>query len=79
MGLPIPETLGRQHIPDLAEIAAEKGTTRDSRDGDGLGGAVRHVCFECGGPLALVVVPCRVCGGVGTLSNEQMARMFPDG
>jgi hypothetical protein len=74
LGLPLPEHVGRQHIPTLDELAAEKDTTRAARGGDD----VRHVCFECGGPTALIVVPgCRVCGGVGTLSTEQMDRMFP--
>lgn len=74
LGIPLPKTVGRQQIPTLDELAAEKGTTRADRGGDD----VRHVCFECGGHLALLV-PCRVCHGVGTVSSEQMDRMFPHG
>lgn len=36
---------------------------------------VRHACFECGGPLALIAQPaCRVCHGVGTLSDAELDR-----
>lgn len=38
---------------------------------------VRHVCFQCGGPLAggaLIVEICWACGGVGTLSDAELAQ-----
>lgn len=74
LGLPLPDHVGSQRIPTLDELAAGHKTVRADRGGDD----VRHVCFECGGPLAQVVVPCRVCGGEGTLSTEQLTRMFPN-
>jgi hypothetical protein len=74
LGLPLPEHVGNQEIPTLDALAAGHKTTRAPRGGDD----VRHVCFECGGPTALIVVAgCRVCGGAGTLSTEQMDRIFP--
>jgi hypothetical protein len=36
---------------------------------------VRHVCFECGGPLAsglILVTICWACQGVGTLSDHEL-------
>ena len=75
LGLPLPEKTGRQHIPELSEVAAEQGTTRAPRGGDD----VRHVCPDCGGHLALIVNPsCRRCGGRGWLTPEEMTRMFGD-
>jgi hypothetical protein len=47
---------------------------RDAPD-PGMGDQVevRHACFECGGPLALIAQPaCRVCDGVGTLSDAEL-------
>ena len=73
LGLPLPKTVGRQHIPDVTEIAAEQGVTRD-RGGE----EVRHVCWECGGNLAsglILVQVCPVCRGVGTLSDDDMDRI----
>lgn len=48
----------------------------------GLGDHVEHVCYECGGgqmtnTQAGLNVPCNVCHGRGTLTNEEMDRIFP--
>ena len=40
LGLPLPDRVGRQHIPEMSEVAGEQSTTRASRGGDD----VRHVC-----------------------------------
>lgn len=36
-------------------------------------GVTTHVCFECGGPLAQLAIPCRVCGGKGTLTDAELS------
>ncbi len=44
------------------------------RPGGGFGDQVEveHVCFECGGPLAPLAVPCRVCNGRGLLTDSEL-------
>lgn len=77
LGLPLPEVIGRQAIPDMETLAREHGSTRASRSED-----VMHVCFECAGPLAsglILVQTCRYCGGSGLLSDDQLARIMAAG
>lgn len=72
LGLPLPETVGRQHMPPLDEMAREVGTTRGATD-------IEHLCFECGGDTAagkILIEICRVCGGTGRISDTRMAVLF---
>jgi hypothetical protein len=56
--------------PSMGRPAGAKGLP-DPGEGDLV--EVRHACFECGGPLALLTQPgCRVCHGVGTLSDPEL-------
>jgi hypothetical protein len=72
LGLPLPETVGRQHLPTLDEMAREVGTSRGATD-------IEHLCPDCGGDLAagrILIEVCRLCGGSGRISDTRMAALF---
>lgn len=76
LGLPLPETVGRQHMPEMSEIAAEQRVTRD-RGGE----EVEHLCPNCSGTESglIIIQTCGMCGGRGRLTDDRFTRIFGSG